>query len=106
LENIVFLQLRRKGASIYYHKNKHECDFIVSDSGKVVKALQICQSLENPAIRKKEMNGLMEAMRDYRLSEGFIFTEDEEDVIIENETIIRVIPVWKWLLGYEGENPE
>lgn len=106
MENIVFLQLRRKGASIYYHKNKHECDFIVSDSGQVIKALQVCQSLENPVIRKREMNGLMEAIRDYKLREGFIITEDEENVIVENGTIIRVLPVWKWLLAYDGENPE
>lgn len=106
LENVVFLQLRRNGTGIYYHKNKHECDFIVTDSGKVVKALQVCQSLENPATRKREINGLIEAMRNYKLSEGLIITEDEEDVIVENETTIQVIPVWKWLLGYEGENPE
>ncbi len=104
LENIVFLELRRQGLEIYYHKNKHECDFIIRHSQKVVTAIQACQSLENGSTRKRELDGLLEAMYEYKLQTGFIITEDEEETIAENELTIRVLPAWKWLLGYEGEN--
>lgn len=103
LENVVFLQLKRKGLEIYYHKNKFECDFIVRESGKIVLACQVCQSIENKITRNREIKGLTEAMQDYKLDKGIILTEDEEEIISENGFTIQVLPVWKWLLGYETE---
>jgi len=99
LENAVFLQLKRKGYEIYYHKNKHECDLIIRENGKIKSAFQVCQSIENSGTKSREINGLLEAMRQYDLYEGFILTEDEEDIIKLNDLTIHVIPVWKWLLG-------
>ena len=104
LENIVFLELRRQSQEIYYHKNKHECDFITRQNRKVTNAIQVCQSLENESTRKRELNGLLEAMQDHKLQNGFIITEDEEETIIEKELTIRVLPAWKWLLGYISED--
>ncbi len=97
------MQLKRQGLEIYYHKNKHKCDFLTRQSGKVINAIQVCQSLENPQTRKREFNGLLEAMKDHNLQRGFIITEDFEETLEEYGMRIQVIPVWKWLLGYEGE---
>lgn len=103
LENIIFLELRRKSLGIYYHKNKHECDFIIRQKGEIIKAIQVCQSLENQSTRKREITGLIEAMQNYKLQTGFIITEDEEETITENGLTIRILPAWKWLLGDESE---
>jgi hypothetical protein len=103
LENIVFLELKRLGLEIYYHKNKFECDFILRQNGKVIGAIQVCQSLDNDQTKKREMNGLLEAMKDHQLQTGFIITEDEEETIEENGIRILVLPAWKWLLGHRGE---
>ncbi|MCK9400143.1 MAG: ATP-binding protein [Bacteroidales bacterium] len=99
LENVVFLQLKRKGHEIYYHKNKQECDFIIRENGKIINAFQVCQSIENSDTKSREINGLLEAMQQYDLTNGLIITEDEEEIIKLNECTIQVIPVWKWLLG-------
>ena len=103
LENVVFLQLRRKGHEIYYHRNRHECDFIIREKGKIINAFQVCQSIENSGTRSREINGLIEAMQQYDLNNASLITEDEEEVIMLNGLTIQVIPVWKWLLGYTGQ---
>jgi uncharacterized protein len=102
LENVVFLQLKRLGFEIYYHKNKQECDFIIRKNGKIINAIQVSHSIENVSVRSREINGLQEAMLQYDLNNGLIITEDAEEIIKINALTIQVIPVWKWLLGYSG----
>lgn len=102
LENAVFLQLKRLGFEIYYHKNKQECDFIIRENGKIINAIQVSHSVDNESVRNREISGLQEALLQYDLHNGLIITEDEEEIIRINELTIHVIPVWKWLLGYSG----
>jgi len=97
LENIVFLELKRKNKDIFYHKEKSECDFIIKDKLKIVQAIQVTQNL-NDSNKSREIAGLLEACNKYKLKEGMILTYDqEEDIIVEDKKIV-VKPVWKWLL--------
>jgi len=96
LENLVFLQLRKEGKEIFYHKEKHECDFVIRQGTKVREAIQVCYEL-NSDNRLREVEGLIEAMKAYGLKEGLLLTYDEEDTLRINNNTIRVIPVWKWL---------
>lgn len=98
LENLVFLELRRNGRNVYYHKQKHECDFVIREKNKIVAAIQVCWSLEVENTRQREVAGLVEAMERYGLTEGMIFTESEEETITLKQLKIRVVPVYKWLL--------
>jgi len=98
LENVVYLELKRRGLQIYYHKIKKECDFVIKEGVKIVEAIQVTQSLGNEKTRKRELNGLPEAMITYDLSEGLILTEDEEEELQMESRKISVLPVWKWLL--------
>ena len=102
LENIVFLYLRRKTANIFYHKNKTECDFVVEGNKKIISAIQVTKSLDDPSVREREIKGLTDTMAVYKLIEGLIITEDEEDNMKINGKKIKILPVWKWLLGYGG----
>ncbi|MEI7983652.1 MAG: ATP-binding protein, partial [Bacteroidota bacterium] len=63
MENVIFLQLKRDGNEIYYHKARHECDFVIRENGKIVNAIQVCQSIEQPETRSREIKGLLEAMK-------------------------------------------
>jgi predicted AAA+ superfamily ATPase len=99
LENIVFLHLRMKNEEIYFHKDQKECDFIIRKGNKVVQAIQVALHLSEKKIKKREIEGLLEAMKAYKLSEGLIITEnDEEQFEVENYKI-KLIPIWKWLLS-------
>lgn len=102
LENIVYIELRRRHYSVYYHQDKKECDFIIQEGNHVIEAIQVSQTLSNPSTKKREIDGLMEAMQAYSLKEGCILTENEqgEERIQSNgcEYLIHIMPLWRWLL--------
>ena len=97
-ENIVFFSLLQSGKDIYYYKNKGECDFVIKE-GKVINLLQVSYQLADN--KKREINGLVEAMEALKIKEGLILTEDESgEELIKGKKIIYY-PLWKWLLEKE-----
>jgi hypothetical protein len=98
LENIVFLHLRAQTKEIYFHQEKKECDFILREGNQIVQAIQVAKTLEDPTTKKREIEGLVEAMHIYHLREGIILTENEQETIKVDDLTISVIPIWKWLL--------
>lgn len=99
LENIVCVELMRRGKEFYYYADTQECDFIVRERGSIAVAMQVTVSMREPKTRERELKGLVAAMESYRLSSGTVITmEEEEDIIAGNDQHIAVRPVWKWLL--------
>ena len=97
LENLVFIELRRRNEQIYYSRKNYECDFLIVRKNKVSLPIQVTKKL-NDDNEKREINGLLEVMKEHKLKEGIILTEEqEEEKIIEGKKI-KVKPVWKWLL--------
>ncbi len=94
LENMVFLELKRRGYDIFYHQDRRECDFIIRKGRDVVAAIQVCMDLEDPQTREREFLGLREAMASYHLDKGLIITLDT----VEEQDGVTVMPIWKWLL--------
>lgn len=100
LENLVYIELKRRGAEIYYHADKVECDFIIREGMHITAAYQVTASLTNEHTKEREINGLLSALNTYHLSEGTILTREEESVWETENKKIRVIPIWKWLLDF------
>jgi predicted AAA+ superfamily ATPase len=99
LENIVFLELRRKRVEIFYHSNRYECDFVIRKGTTIVQALQVCYSFDSNETRMREIKGLKDAMVTYKLNEGFLLLYDSpEETVAEDGLTIHILPVWKWLL--------
>ena len=120
LENLVFIELKRRKKEVYYHKKKKECDFVVFDWQKITEAYQVTYSLEDEETKKREIDWLLEAMKEYNLEKWIILTYDEEDEIIFPSPLrrgvrgevskdtrgeifteykkIKVLPIWKWML--------
>jgi len=98
LENLVFIELRRRNEQIYYYRNNYECDFLIIGKNKVSSAIQVTKKL-NDENEKREIYGLLEVLKKYKLKEGILLTEDQEERRKLYGKIIIVIPVWKWLLG-------
>lgn len=104
-ENIVFLELLRKGKEISYFRGKRECDFLIceKDSQTVTTAVQVSVCFGGSAVREREVLGLMEAMEEFGLKEGLILTMDDEGVMEidgkdgEKKRIV-INSVWKWML--------
>ncbi len=98
LENIVFIELKRRGYDMFYHSDKKECDFIVRQEANITQAYQVTVSVSDAKTHKREISGLQEAMNAYGLSEGYIITMDEKETVQVDEGIIHVVPAWEWML--------
>lgn len=101
LENLVFLELKRRFTEIYYYKttNNLEVDFLVKTGRKDVKLIQVADNLNNDKTRRREVDSLAKAMEELRLKTGLILTDDtEEDLQIAGKSI-KAVPLYKWLLG-------
>jgi len=95
LENIVFLELKRRGHDVYFHKENKECDFVIKRDNTIVQAIQVTTALDSAETEKRELDGLQEAMASYDLKTGLILTEQTE----ETRGPISIMPIWKWLLS-------
>lgn len=100
LENLVFIELKRRECEVFYYTDKKKCNFIVRKGIQVVQAYQVTESMTNPETRKREINGLCEAMQAFGLTTGHIITMDEKETInLENGNVINVVPAGEWMLG-------
>ena len=99
LENAVFLELKRKDKQLFYYKDtSSECDFIIQEANKIVKAIQVTYDMSDEEASKREIKGLLSACKKLNLSNGCIITYDREDEIIEDEISITLTPFYKWVL--------
>jgi len=97
LENLVAIELFRRGMETYYFKNRHECDFIIKQGPKPTYAIQVCWELTDRN-EKRELAGLVDACSLLNLTSGTILTYAQEEEREKNRLKISVLPVWKWLL--------
>lgn len=97
LENLVFVNLRKKYKDIFYFQEKGECDFVIKERTKITKAIQVCFDL-NEDNKDREINGLSGALEKFNLKEGIILTYKQDDEFKIKDKRIKVLPVWRWLV--------
>lgn len=98
-ENGVYLELRRRNKQMFYYKQKQEVDFVITELGKPVDAIQVCYcDLEDRETREREINALLECLRDLELPSGKIVTLSLEDELLREGKTINFIPLYQWLL--------
>ncbi|MFH1637315.1 MAG: ATP-binding protein [Candidatus Woesearchaeota archaeon] len=98
MENLVFIELKRRHKNLFYYGGKKECDFLIKEGTKITGAIQVAETIADVKTREREIEGLVEAMERYKLKQGLIITADSEAGIIRNNKKINVVPLWKWLL--------
>lgn len=100
LEQCVFLELKRKGYGVYYYKTKNnkEVDFLVRQQNKDKNLIQVCWDISDKETEKRELDSLLQAMNELKLTNSLILTyNSNQEIQFENKTI-TVIPVFKWLI--------
>lgn len=97
LENVVFLELKRREKDIYYFSEKKECDFVVREGTKIIEAIQVCHELTKEN-EEREIEGLLSALEKFKLREGLILTFDQSETRKIAQRKIHLVPVHKWLL--------
>lgn len=110
LEDAVYLELRRRcllhreGTISTYRTKTHgyEVDFVVGDvlDGAPYQAMQVCESMDNPATVTRETRALWELLDESEIDEGLLIVGTGDETVYEQDgKRILQIPAWKWLLG-------
>jgi hypothetical protein len=102
MENVVFIELLRRGYEVFYWKspNNREIDFVVK-KGRAIEALvQVCDDIDSPQTRQRETDALLEASKHLRCNRLLIITDsvDAEEKIKGRRTV-TLVPLWRWLLA-------
>ena len=98
IENLVYLELKRRKLEVYFNRKNYECDFLIKEKNKVTDAIQVTKEL-NDDNYQREINGLLEALNTHKLQKGLILIRDgDEEEKKVNGKSIQIVPVWKWLL--------
>lgn len=99
LENALFLELKRKGYELYYHReSKSECDFLVVQNGTIREAIQVSYDISEDETRSREIKGLVEACKRFGLLHGKIISYESEESFEQDGVKIEVIPFYKEVL--------
>lgn len=95
LENVVYLELRRRQGEVFYWAGQRECDFVVKTPEGKFLPIQVCFEVSE-ANREREIEGLLEACAGVGVKQGLLLTSDEDREIQEDGVTITVLPVWRW----------
>ena len=102
LENLVFIELKRRKKEIYYYSDKKECDFIIREGTKITEAIQVCHEL-NDENKDREIAGLLEAMDKFKLKKGMIITNEQTKEISIKSKKIQMLPAYKWIMEVDAK---
>jgi predicted AAA+ superfamily ATPase len=101
LENLVFLELKRRKKEISFFKSqKCEVDFVCTQNRKPREIIQVCWDISDQGTRAREFKGLSLASAELGKTRQLILTYDNEEVSAD----VSVLPVWKWLLLDQNQN--
>lgn len=103
LENIVYIELLRRHrpnyADVFYFKEKdYECDFVVSQSGKVIELIQVSYDISSPKTRRRELNGLIKAANKLHCNNLTLVTLDNQEDMEQDGFTIHIVSAANWLI--------
>ena len=98
MENMVFLQLRRKYLDVYYYKTTedYEVDFFLPSEGSLI---QVAQHFDLEETRERELRALVNAAKEQKRTKKLVIVTESEKSELEREGLqIQVVPLYEWLL--------
>jgi predicted AAA+ superfamily ATPase len=98
MENLIYIELKRRGKNVFLHKSDVECDFIIHQGMEICEAIQVTTDLEEDKTRNREIKGVLSALNTYDLDHGLLLNYEEEQLLEINGKTIQFEPIWKWLL--------
>ncbi len=101
LENLVFIDGRRRGRSLCYYRtrNGREVDFVWRNADGALTLVQVCEHMpEGSETRARELTALREAQIEQSGCRAVVVTWDEDGSAEGAGRSIEMIPVWKFLL--------
>ncbi len=103
LENMVFIELRRRQKKFYFYKTSKnlEIDFLYNENEQF-HLLQVSYGLDDLKTREREIKTIVDAAGELPQTKNILLTYNEEDTLVDNNVEIKILPVWKWLLGIDS----
>jgi len=96
LENLVFIELKRRYQEIYYYKRNYETDFYIPEKDLLI---QVSYDISDIETEKRELKSLKKSIEELGCKNAKIITYDTDKEMELNGNKIEVISAWKWLLG-------
>ncbi len=103
LENIVAIELLRRGRKFCYYRGKGECDFITDGDESGREAIQVCWALDENN-QQRELDSLLEAGANAGASSCIVITADDRSTFERDGRIVEILPAWQWLMESFYEN--
>lgn len=101
LENLCYLEMRRKGLEVYYYKDYKECDFILYREGKKPVPVQVCYALSHKDTFSRETASLVYCCQKLGVNTGYILCAEKLPDQTINGITIKFRSVIPFLLGEE-----
>lgn len=101
LENLVFLELRRRQPTIEYYKTRggREVDFFVTDRDGRRTLVQAAADLTDADTRARELKALDEAMGECGINQATVVTLGREEKVKTGHGRVDIVPAWQWALS-------
>ena len=95
LENVVAIELSRRGYSLCFAKDGEEIDFYLEYENT---AIQVCHSLADPEICRREIASMKKVNKKLGAKRLLVITMEEDRSIESDGVIIEVVSIRNWLL--------
>lgn len=98
MENVVYLQLRRKQQDIYYYKTAqdYEVDFFLPKENAFI---QVTQYFDSKEIQERELRAIIAAVQEQKkITTHIVITESEKQTLEREGLQIQIVPLYEWLL--------
>ena len=104
LENIVYLELKRRYEEIYYFKTSqgYEVDFLIKKYEQITHLIQVSKTISDEKTKKRELRALVKASTELKYSQDInlvLLTMDKSYTETFDDIMIEVVNVVEWLLG-------
>ena len=101
LENIVYVELCRRGYKINYYRTKegYEIDFVISGHNKQLEIIQVSFSIKDEDVMNRELRAIEKSSSFLKPEKVTIITFNEKKKLHVDKCKIDVIPIWRWLIN-------
>lgn len=109
MENLVFMEFIKRGVKLnnelFYYKtrNEREIDFVVKEGTRIIELVQVCYEAINPNVEQRETQSLVEAAKELNVGKLTLLTWDDKREVKKDGLVIRLKPLWGWLLEEEQD---
>lgn len=104
MENVVAIELLRRLSTsptsrIYYVKiDEKEVDFALKEGLEIKQLIQASYVSNIDELNKREIEALLKASSVLNCNNLLVITWDVEEQIEANSRVVKLVPLWKWLL--------